>query len=116
MRDYQQKVIGKYVYDGDGRRIKKHVPSTGEVTVFVYSAGGQLVAEYSTIVQTQLPIVSYTTADHLGSPRILTDENGATISRRDFHPFGEEILTTHRHPDLGYTPDDIRQKFTSHER
>ncbi len=57
-----------------------------------------------------------TTADHLGSPRILTDENGATISRRDFHPFGEEILTTHRHPDHGYTPDDARQKFTGYER
>ena len=114
--DSQQNVIGEYWYDGDGRRIKKHVPSTGEVTVFVYSAGGQLVAEYSTIVQTQLPKVSYTTADHLGSPRILTDENGATISRRDFHPFGEEILTTHRHPDLGYTPDEVRQKFTSYER
>src|SRR5690606_2243412 len=34
----------------------------------------------------------------------------------DFHPFGEEILTTHRHPDHGYTPDDVRQKFTGYER
>src|SRR5690606_10858534 len=23
---------------------------------------------------------------------------------------------THRHPDLGYTPDDVRQKFTGYER
>src|SRR5690606_3394156 len=112
--------IGEYVYDGDGKRIKKIVPSTvapfnDEVTVFVYDAAGKLVAEYSTVTS-QDPKVSYMTADHLGSPRILTDENGATISRRDFHPFGEEILTTHRHPDLGYTPDDVRQKFTGYER
>src|SRR5690606_12273502 len=78
-------------------------------------AAGKLVAEYASDIS-QDPKVSYTTADHLGSPRILTDENGATISRRDFHPFGEEILTNHRHPDLGYTADDVRQKFTTYER
>src|SRR5690606_8116901 len=90
--DNQQNVIGEYWYDGDGRRIKKHVPSTGEVTVFVYSAGGQLVAEYSTIVQTQLPKVSYTTNDHLGSTRIVTDEKDTTNSRLTFPPFGEETI------------------------
>ena len=113
-------MIGEYVYDGDGKRIKKIVPSAvapfdDEITVFVYDAAGKLVAEYATEIS-QDPKVSYTTADHLGSPRMLTDENGATISRRDFHPFGEEILTTHRHPDHGYTPDDLRQKFTTYER
>ena len=112
--------IGEYVYDGDGKRIKKIVPSTvapfnDEVTVFVYDAAGKLVAEYATEIS-QDPKVSYTTADHLASPRILTDENGVTISRRDFHPFGEEIQTNHRHAELGYTPDDVRQKFTTYER
>ena len=115
VKDSQQNIIWQYRYDGDGRRIKKHVPSTGEVTVFVYSAVGQLVAEYST-VQTQDPKVSYTTADHLGSPRILTEENGPPLSRRDFHPFGEEIHTSERSTALGYQPDDIRQKFTSYLR
>src|SRR5690606_26747939 len=104
----------------DGKRIKKIVPSAvapfnDVVTVFVYDAGGKLVAEYASEIS-QDPKVSYTTADHLGSPRILTDENGATISRRDFHPFGEEILTTHRHPDHGYTPDDVTRRFTTYER
>lgn len=87
VQDSQQNIIGQYRYDGDGKRIKKIVPSAGEVTIFVYDAAGKLVAEYST-VQSQDPKVSYTTADHLGSPRILTDENGATISRRDLYPFG----------------------------
>ena len=91
------------------------MPATDEVTVFVYNASGQLVAEYSTEIS-QTPKVSYTTADYLGSPRILTDENGATISRRDFHPFGEEVFTSERTAGLGYTADDVRQKFTSYER
>jgi RHS repeat-associated protein len=115
VQDSRQNVIGQYHYDGDGKRVKKYVPDTGEVTVFVYSAGGQLVAEYSTEISPD-PKVSYTTADQLGSPRILTDENGATISRRDFHPFGEEISTPERTAALGYQPDDVRQKFTSYER
>ena len=91
------------------------MPATDEVTVFVYNASGQLVAEYSTAIS-QTPKVSYTTADHLGSPRILTDENGATISRRDFMPYGEEVLTSERTAALGYQPDDVRQKFTTYER
>ncbi|MDM7920919.1 MAG: hypothetical protein QUS14_01355, partial [Pyrinomonadaceae bacterium] len=62
--------VGEYVYDGDGRRIKKHVPSTGELTVFVYDADGKLLGEYSTIATPSPPKVSYTTADYLGSPRI----------------------------------------------
>lgn len=37
-----------YHYDGDGRRVKKVAAS--EVTIFVYNAGGKLVAEYSTIL------------------------------------------------------------------
>jgi RHS repeat-associated protein len=56
------------------------------------------------------------TADHLGSPRITTDENGQVISRRDFQPFGEEIATSQRTQGLGYAGDTVRQKFTSYER
>ncbi|NMS31776.1 hypothetical protein, partial [Vibrio parahaemolyticus] len=41
-------VVGQYFYNGDGLRIKKVVPSTGETTVFVYDAGAKLIAEYST--------------------------------------------------------------------
>ncbi len=115
VKDQYNNTIGKYFYDGDGKRVKKYVPNTSEVTIFVYDAAGKLVAEYSTI-QSQDPKVSYTTADHLGSPRILTDENGATISRRDFHPFGEEVFTAERIAALGYQGDDVRQKFTGYER
>jgi RHS repeat-associated protein len=46
----------------------------------------------------------------------LTDANGNVISRRDFHPFGVEIITALRTQGLGYTADAVRQKFTSYER
>ena len=97
--------------------MKKVVPATGEVTVFVYDAAGKLVAEYSTIVETANPQISYLTNDHLGSPRINTDQNGSVTARHDYHPFGEEIAGTGgRTQGLGYTADDVRKQFTGYER
>lgn len=46
--------IGRYFYDGEGRRVKK--VADAETTVFVYSAG-KLIAEYSTQLS-QSPSVS----------------------------------------------------------
>lgn len=106
---------GQYFFDGDGKRVKKVVPSTGEVTVFVYDASGKSVAEYSTVVApAQDAKVNYLTSDHLGSPRIKTDRNGAVISRNDYLPFGEDLFTPQRTQTLGYTPDDVRQGFTGY--
>ncbi len=111
MRDGSNNLVGQYRYDGDGLRIKKVVPSTGETTVFVYDASNKLVAEYSTIVASSSAAkISYLTNDHLGSPRITTDAIGQVISRRDFMPFGEEI------PRSNYGTDSIRQKFTAYQR
>jgi len=110
-------VIGQYWYDGDGKRIKKYVPATSETTVFVYDSLGRSVAEYSTIVASpQNAKVSYLTNDHLGSPRINTDANGAVTARHDYHPFGEEIYTTQRTAGLGYAADTVRKQFTGYER
>ena len=103
---------GIYFYDGDGKRVKKigyENNQIKEITIFVYDAGGKMVAEYSTLPN-PTPQVSYLTSDHLGSPRINTDENGKVIARHDFQPFGEEI----QRPSYG--ADDVRQKFTSYER
>jgi len=111
VRDSQQNVIGQYWYDGDGRRVKKHVPATGEVTIFVYDASGRLIGEYSTEVQpSQDAKTQYLTADHLGTPRINTDGSGQVISRHDYHPFGEEVSRS------GYGSDTIRKQFTGYER
>ena len=109
--------IGEYFYDGDGKRVKKFIYTTQETTLFVYDASGKMVAEYATTVAPASEAkVSYLTSDHLGSPRITTDANGSVISRRDFLPFGEETFTAQRTTGLGYTADNIRQKFTAYER
>ncbi|MEO7539122.1 MAG: hypothetical protein ABIV21_03795 [Pyrinomonadaceae bacterium] len=69
--------VGQYFYDGDGRRVKKIVPGTGETTIFVYDASGKLIEEYSTnVASVETAKVAYLTNDHLGSPRINTDRRG----------------------------------------
>ncbi len=111
VRDQANTIVGQYFYNGDGQRIRKVVPATGETTVFVYDASNKLVAEYSTVVEPPATAkTSYLTSDHLGSPRITTDQFGQVASRRDFMPFGEEIFRA------GYGSDSVRQKFTAYER
>ncbi|HMM80149.1 MAG TPA: RHS repeat-associated core domain-containing protein [Pyrinomonadaceae bacterium] len=103
-----------FTYDGEGRRVKK--VSAAETTIFVYDASGVLIAEYSGEVASE-PRVSYLTTDHLGSPRVVTDERASVTSRRDFMPFGEEINGVGgRTTGLNYGSDSVRQKFTGYER
>ncbi|MFN6964862.1 MAG: RHS repeat domain-containing protein, partial [Pyrinomonadaceae bacterium] len=91
-----------------------HAPTPFHTT---YDAAGSLVAEYSTIVaSTNDAKVAYLTNDHLGSPRINTDANGAVTARHDYHPFGEEISVSQRTAGLGYAEDTIRKQFTGYER
>jgi RHS repeat-associated protein len=69
-----------------------------------------------------LPQVSYSTADHLGSPRIITDGNGKVISRHDYLAFGDEVTDTvgnvgGRNSTQGYgVEDDIRKQYTGYEK
>ncbi|QQS33234.1 MAG: RHS repeat-associated core domain-containing protein [Acidobacteriota bacterium] len=117
VRNSSNETIGQYFFDGNGKRVKKVVPSTEEVTVFVYDAMDKLVAEYSTQVESvENAKVAYLTNDHLGSPRINTDRDGNVTSRRDFHPFGEEIHTAQRTTALAYDADTVRKQFTGYER
>jgi RHS repeat-associated protein len=105
---------GTYVYDADGQRVKKQ--SGDEVTIFVYNAAGQMVAEYAATAPTE-PQVNYLTTDTLGTPRINTDANGAVIARHDYMPFGEEVLTVgNRSSGVSYGEDGVRQKFTGYQR
>lgn len=101
--------IGEYFYNGDGKRVKKVVPVTGETTVFIYDAAGKLVAENSTLLSST-QTVSYLTNDHLGSSRINTDQNGNVMARHDYQPFGEEIARA------SYGADANRKQFTGYER
>lgn len=112
-----QTIIGQYAYDGEGQRVRRYIPAANETTILVYNTVGLLVAEYSTTpTQSSDAKSAYLTSDYLGSPRILTDEYGQLISRRDFHPFGEEVSTVQRTANLGYANDEVRRKFTSYDR
>jgi RHS repeat-associated protein len=105
--------LAAYYYDGDGKRVKKVVPN-GETTIFVYDGYGKLIVEYSTQLNSA-PQTSYLTSDNLRSPRINTDTNGKVTSRHDYHPFGEEIISSQRISGVGYQSDSIRKQFTRYE-
>ncbi len=110
---------GIYRYDGDGKRVLKVTVS--EKTIFVHNALGKLVAEYSTVSPTK-PKTSFLTADHLGSPRIVTDGGGVVVSRHDYLAFGEDLarvvgLVGGRTAASGYAvADEVRQQYTGYER
>ena len=74
-----------------------------------------MIAEYSGEVAAE-PRVSYLTTDHLGSPRVVTDERGSVASRRDFTAFGEESFTAQRTQGLGYQPTEVRKNYTGYEK
>ncbi|MFV0388160.1 MAG: RHS repeat-associated core domain-containing protein, partial [Pyrinomonadaceae bacterium] len=106
-----------YFYDGDGRRVRK-IDGTRE-TVFVYNASGSLIAEYETNFTPAAATTKYLTQDHLGSPRVITDQNGAIVSRHDYRAFGEEVYsgTANRSNTQGYgQADGIRKQYTGYER
>jgi RHS repeat-associated protein len=126
-----------YVYDGDGQRVRKLI---GENLRFIYDMHGQQIAEFdgangnlkkeyiygaSGLVATVEPTAvntngtHYTTPDHLGSPRIVTNSSSSVVSRHDFMPFGEELIAGigGRTSGMGYgIVDGLRQKFTQKER
>jgi RHS repeat-associated protein len=60
------------------------------------------------------------TNDALGSPRVISDQNGEVKSRRDFLPFGEELYAGigSRNAAQKYSAnnDTTRQKFTGYQR
>ena len=103
----------RYSYDGEGRRVRKQV-GTSVDAIYVYDAAGNLAAEYGESV-TGPGGVSYLTADHLGSTRVVTGADGTVKERRDYHPFGTEVTRSAGAP--GYGVDQAgRQKFTGKER
>jgi RHS repeat-associated protein len=105
-----------YTYDGDGRRVTKAIAG-GPTKTYIYDAKGDLAAEYSTEPPPSPCLTCYLATDHLGSTRLVTDENGNVVAGHDFLPFGEELITSNRTLALGYVVTDyLNQKFTSKER
>ncbi len=104
-----------YTYNGDGRRVTK--TTSGVTTTYVYDAKGDLASEYSTQPPPPPCLTCYITTDHLGSTRVVTDENAAVTARHDFLPFGEELTTSNRTAALGYGAyDNVMHKYAGKER
>ncbi len=65
------------------------------------------------------PQVSYLTQDHLGSPRVITNENGVVTNRKDFMAYGEEATSANRVSGSGgngYDPAETRKDYTGYEK
>jgi RHS repeat-associated protein len=132
-----------YVYDGNGKRIRR--VAAGTETWQVYGLGGELLAEYQLFYLkgggTQLVLtkeygyrngqmlvtaepsanIHWLVNDQLGTPRMIFDRSGnlANVSRHDYLPFGEELVAGQglRTAQQGYTiNDNLRQHFTGYER
>ena len=123
-----------FTYDGFGQRVKK-TPWTGSATVYVYDIFGQLAAEYANgtswsrdyvrwaggqVIATEnasgvgLCTTCYLSYDHLGSVRLVTDQNGVVKARHDFLPYGEEVpaSTAGRSSQFGSTTDTASAGYT----
>ncbi len=131
---------GTYVYDGDGKRVKR--TASGQEWWYVYGIDGELLAEYLSTAPTtvqkeygyrsgQLLVVydssevgdrqwQWLVQDQIGSTRMVVDKSGslAGVKRHDYLPFGEELFVGMgvRDASTGYTADIVRQKFGSKER
>ena len=61
--------------------------------------------------------VSYLTSDHLGSPRVITNQLGAVTTRKDYMAFGEETYTTQRTSAINYDNEsETRKGYTGYEK
>jgi RHS repeat-associated protein len=89
----------------------------GVTTTYVYDATGNLAAEYSSQPPPMPCQTCYLTTDHLGSTRVITSQTGGLVSRHDFLPFGEELVTTNRTAAQGYgVADNVMQRYTGRQR
>jgi len=118
----QGSTTSHYVYDADGKRVRRII---GSVEYWqVYGFEGELIAEYPVngaastpqkeygyrngqmLIVAEGSKVQWTLADHLGTPRMVVDKSGrlfddpATTTyderlvRHDYLPFGEELFVS----------------------
>ena len=100
-----------YVYDGDGRRVRKTwTPNGGsaQVTTYVYGPTGQLAAEYSDQISASTG-TSWMFSDLLGSVRAVTGErpqSGTALITEcyDYLPFGRMLGSNDNGRNTGCYP------------
>jgi RHS repeat-associated protein len=107
-----------YAYDGLGERVTKSVAG-GLTTTYVHDVFGNLAEEYTTGGTASAPpcTTCYLSWDHLGSTRMMTDQNGNVVARHDYLPFGVEIPAGFAGRTTAWdTTDNVSAKFTGKER
>ena len=122
---------GTYLYDGQGRRVKKTwTPGggTAEDTYYVYDIAGNLAAEYGTASNRcrdpAPPATLYPFTDMLGSVRAVTDAAGTVVECYDYLPFGRMLSSSDNSRSTSCHPADpdtafdseVSQKFTGQVR
>ena len=120
---------GTYLYDGQGRRVKKTwTPGggTAEDTYYVYDIAGRLAAEYGTASNPTpaTPATLYPFTDMLGSVRAVTDAAGTVVECYDYLPFGRMLNSSdngrpascHPSPSDTALDSEVSQKFTGQVR
>ncbi len=68
-----------YTYDADGQRVQKAL-SNGPTTIYIQDAFGNLAAEYASSAPTPPCTTCYLSYDHLGSVRLITDQNANVVT------------------------------------
>jgi len=100
-------VLGDYVYNAKGQRVKKtvnelttifHFDQSGLMIVESTSAG-TITAEYAylngqPLTKIENNNVYYYHNDHLGTPIVMTDSSGSIVWQGEFKPFGEPVSIT----------------------
>jgi RHS repeat-associated protein len=97
IRDPQGKVLRRYSKEGGVWKWQED---------YIYRGSQLLAAEVPDSTRTR-----HFHLDHLGTPRLVTGNGGAEISRHTYHPFGEEIPST---PAINAPRTKLQ--FTGHER
>ena len=112
-----------FVYDGDGRRVKKTVSGTlTKTTVYIGKlyvcegtscsrliyAGSQRIALVPEPPSGRTASPSYFHPDHLGSTSVLTNAQGVAEEHNSYRPYGK----LHTHPGTS----DVAYKYTGQER
>jgi RHS repeat-associated protein len=112
-----------YVYDGDGKRVKKVNGSTGTLywtgvasdALSESDLAGTIQKEYIFFNGKRIArrdvvpnTVHYYFSDHLGSASVMTNATGGIEDESDYYPYGGEIALTNTVPQ--------NYKFTGRER
>jgi RHS repeat-associated protein len=105
-------LIAEYAYNRFGERIRKVVYTNSKkptVTYYLYdghtltaeaNASGSISAQYlylnnhQPVIKLQGRAIYAIHGDHLGTPRIVTDEDQQTVWKADYSPFGKARITT----------------------